>query len=89
MRGRALLALRLPTIFGSPTLMLEGGLISYGPDDMRENVRRGATYIDSILRGTRPCDLPLYRQAGLCWYSTSRPPRLWILPSIPLSRRGD
>src|SRR5262245_12628852 len=37
---------RLPTIYGSRTLVLEGGLISYGPD-LRENLRRGATYIDS------------------------------------------
>ena len=40
---------RLPTVYGSRTLALEGGLISYGPD-LRENFRRGATYIDSILK---------------------------------------
>jgi putative ABC transport system substrate-binding protein len=38
---------------------LEGGLISYGPD-LRENFRRGATYIDSILKGARPGDLPVW-----------------------------
>jgi len=51
---------RLPTVFGSRTLALEGGLISYGPD-LRENFRRGATYIDSILKGARPSDLPVYQ----------------------------
>jgi putative tryptophan/tyrosine transport system substrate-binding protein len=51
---------RLPTIYGSRTLALEGGLISYGPD-LRENLRRGAAYIDSILKGARPSDLPVYQ----------------------------
>ena len=51
---------RLPTVYGSRTLALEGGLLSYGPD-LRENFRRGATYIDSILRGARTSDLPVYQ----------------------------
>ena len=55
---------RLPTVFGSRTLALEGGLISYGPD-LRENFRRGATYIDSILKGARPSDLPVYQPSRL------------------------
>src|SRR5262245_25122296 len=49
---------RLPTLYACWTLVLEGGLISYGPD-LRENFRRGATYIDSILKGARPSDLPV------------------------------
>jgi putative tryptophan/tyrosine transport system substrate-binding protein len=55
---------RLPTIYGSRTFALEGGLISYGPD-LRENLRRGATYIDSILKGARPSDLPVYQPSRL------------------------
>jgi putative ABC transport system substrate-binding protein len=55
---------RLPTIYGSRTLALEGGLISYGPD-LRENIRRGATYIDSILKGALPSDLPVYQPSRL------------------------
>ena len=42
---------RLPTIYGSRTLAIEGGLVSYGPD-LRENLRE-ATYIDSVLKGAR------------------------------------
>jgi putative ABC transport system substrate-binding protein len=55
---------RLPAIYGSRTLTLEGGLISYGPD-LRENLRRGATYIDSILKGARCSDLPIYQPSRL------------------------
>jgi putative ABC transport system substrate-binding protein len=55
---------RLPTIYGSRTLTLEGGLISYGPD-LRENLRRGATYIDSILKGALPSELPVYQPSRL------------------------
>ena len=55
---------RLPTIYGSRTLTIEGGLVSYGPD-LRENVRRGATYIDSVLKGALPSDLPVYQPSRI------------------------
>jgi len=35
-----------------------GGLFSYGPD-LRDVVRRGARYVDRILRGEKPADLPV------------------------------
>ena len=36
----------------------DGGLLSYGPDQV-DIWRRAATYIDRILRGTKPSDLPV------------------------------
>jgi putative ABC transport system substrate-binding protein len=38
--------------------VVAGGLMSYGLD-YRENLRRGMTYVDRILRGAQPKDLPV------------------------------
>jgi putative ABC transport system substrate-binding protein len=49
---------RLPTIFGFHENVDDGGLMSYGTD-LRENWHRVATFIDKILKGTKPGDLPM------------------------------
>jgi putative ABC transport system substrate-binding protein len=49
---------RVPAIYENRTQVLAGGLISYG-GDLRENYRQGAAYVDRILRGARPSDLPV------------------------------
>jgi putative tryptophan/tyrosine transport system substrate-binding protein len=36
----------------------DGGLLSYGPD-LTDIVRRGALYVDQVLRGSKPADLPV------------------------------
>jgi putative tryptophan/tyrosine transport system substrate-binding protein len=49
---------RLPVIYGFQYFVKEGGLISYGPDSL-DIVRRSASYIDRVLRGERPGELPV------------------------------
>jgi putative tryptophan/tyrosine transport system substrate-binding protein len=49
---------RLPCIYDNRDYLVDGGLISYGADT-GEIFRRSATYVDRILRGARPQDLPV------------------------------
>jgi putative tryptophan/tyrosine transport system substrate-binding protein len=49
---------RLPALYPYGIYPEAGGLISYGPD-LRDGARRAATYVDKILRGARPADLPV------------------------------
>jgi putative ABC transport system substrate-binding protein len=51
-------AARLPTVFGLREFTEAGGLMSYGPD-LRQNCRRAADYVDKVLKGTLPADLPV------------------------------
>jgi putative ABC transport system substrate-binding protein len=52
--------LGLPAIYESSVLVRHGGLISYGPN-LNEMFRRVAYFVDKILRGTQPSDLPIER----------------------------
>jgi putative ABC transport system substrate-binding protein len=49
---------RLPTIYGSREYVEAGGLMSYGPS-YTELFRRAADYVDKILRGAKPGDIPV------------------------------
>jgi putative ABC transport system substrate-binding protein len=49
---------RLPTLFGFRQHVKEGGLMSYGPDAV-DIVRRSTSYVDRILKGEKPADLPV------------------------------
>jgi ABC-type uncharacterized transport system substrate-binding protein len=49
---------RLPAIYPSTPYAEAGGLMSYGPDIV-DNYRRAAGYVDKILKGIRPADLPV------------------------------
>ena len=51
---------RLPTIYANRPLVEAGGLVSYGPNPV-ENYRRAATFVDRILKGANPSDLPVER----------------------------
>jgi putative ABC transport system substrate-binding protein len=48
---------RLPVIWPYRQFVAEGGLISYGPDTI-DIFRRSASYVDRILKGEKPADLP-------------------------------
>jgi ABC-type uncharacterized transport system substrate-binding protein len=54
------IAARLPAIFFSSASVEDGGLMSYGPDP-EENYRRAAIFVDKILKGAKPADLPVER----------------------------
>jgi putative ABC transport system substrate-binding protein len=49
---------RLPTIYGRPEFVEDGGLLSYATS-FTDLARRAATYVDKILKGAKPADLPI------------------------------
>ena len=49
---------KLPAVFFLRSFVTDGGLISYGPDSM-DQFRRAAGYVDRILKGEKPADLPV------------------------------
>jgi putative tryptophan/tyrosine transport system substrate-binding protein len=59
---RAIIALaaqhRLPAVYSERGSITVGGLISYGPDRI-DQFRRAAGYVDRILKGEKPADLPV------------------------------
>jgi putative ABC transport system substrate-binding protein len=48
----------IPAVYGQSYYARDGGLLSYGPNTV-DNFRRAATYVDRILRGEKPGDLPV------------------------------
>jgi putative ABC transport system substrate-binding protein len=49
---------KLPAVYFQRGLVVDGGLVSYGPDTIDLH-RRAATYVDRILKGEKPADLPV------------------------------
>jgi putative ABC transport system substrate-binding protein len=49
---------RLPAVYTDRAFVTGGGLISYGPDRI-EHFRQAAGYVDRILKGEKPADLPV------------------------------
>jgi putative ABC transport system substrate-binding protein len=50
--------MRLPAVYGFREFAEDGGLISYGTN-IAETYRRAAQYVDKILKGAQPADLPV------------------------------
>ena len=49
---------RLPVVYPLPYFAVDGGLMAYGPDFV-DQFRRAATYVDRVLQGAKPADLPV------------------------------
>jgi putative ABC transport system substrate-binding protein len=49
---------KLPAVYGNRHFVTGGGLISYGPDRV-DQYRRAAAYVDRILKGEKPADMPV------------------------------
>jgi putative ABC transport system substrate-binding protein len=49
---------RLPAIYDVRDIVVDGGLISYGVD-VADLIRRAASYVDRVLKGAKPAELPV------------------------------
>src|SRR6516164_9671014 len=49
---------RVPAVYSTRAYVAQGALMSYGPDPF-DNFRRSASYVDRILKGAKPADLPV------------------------------
>jgi putative ABC transport system substrate-binding protein len=74
---------RLPAMYGSRAFVDAGGLLMYGAD-RRDLFRRSAGYVDRILRGARPADLPIEPPVKFELVVNLRTARALVLP-IPAS----
>jgi putative ABC transport system substrate-binding protein len=77
---------RLPAVYPDRYFAIEGGLMSYGPDQI-EQWRGAATYVDRILRGEKPADLPVQEPTRfelVVNLKTARALGINIPPAFPL-----
>jgi putative ABC transport system substrate-binding protein len=75
---------RLPTIYGTRYFVDDGGLMSYGAD-FTEQARRIADYVDKLLKGAKPGDLPIEQTTQIQFainLKTARAIGLTVPPSV-------
>ena len=53
---------KLPAMYALSSFVVSGGLMSYGPS-LSDHFRRAASYVDKIIRGAKPADLPVEQPA--------------------------
>jgi putative ABC transport system substrate-binding protein len=75
---------KLPAIYPEPEFADDGGLMAYGAN-VPDNFRRAADYVDRILKGANPGDLPIQQPVKFDFVvnlNTARALGLTIPPSI-------
>jgi putative ABC transport system substrate-binding protein len=69
--------LRVPVISGWPVFARSGAICTYGPR-LTESYRRLAYFIDRILKGAKPAELPIERPTKFEFVVNLRPRRRWV-----------
>lgn len=67
---------RLPSVFYWREAVEADALASYGVN-LKSRPREAAVFVDKILRGAKPGELPIEQRPSMNWSSTSRPRRPW------------
>jgi putative ABC transport system substrate-binding protein len=70
---------KLPAVYYRRLYVSDGGLASYGPDYI-DQFRRAAGYVDRILKGEKPANLPVQAPTKYELVITSRPPAPLVSP---------
>jgi putative ABC transport system substrate-binding protein len=79
---------KLPAVYPFRYFVSAGGLISYGPDT-NDQYRPAAGYVDRILKGEKPADLPVQAPTKYAATSSPRRRRGGVKWNIPPSHRHD
>jgi len=77
---------KLPAVYFERFFVADGGLISYGPD-FADQYRRAAGYVDRILKGEKPADMPVQAPTKYQLVINLRPPKHWASTSRCISNR--
>ena len=79
----------MPSIYFNRESVVAGGLVSYGPDPVA-NYRRAAVFVDKILKGAKPGELPIERPNKIELAINLRAAKaLGLTVPLPLIARAD